>query len=233
MTLNSPSFAKRLVLRGVLAVALTLGLITPAALPGAVQVSYLGIQHGANNHAWAFHYDSTDPLAPQTGYDLFETLFGTPVPAGTYLDGFGGSYNYLVMGDADNGLGLIDFGFGLFIESITLDGVTIAMPTNYSQIWGYSVAGGLNGAVDGGMLPIPPPDGVWTSAQLGFSDRLISDGSFDGWSFGTGAPGFAPLADDPVFANATVVLVGSLIPEPGRAVLLGIALFGMVIRRRR
>ncbi len=58
-----------------------------------------------------------------------------------------------------------------------------------------------------------PSDESWTSPGFGFSDRLIEDGSWDGWVYGSSAP--------PV-----------LIPEPGTLLL---SLFGMgyLFHRRR
>lgn len=58
-----------------------------------------------------------------------------------------------------------------------------------------------------------PTDESWTSPGFGFSDRLIEDGSWDGWVYGSSAP---PL----------------MIPEPGTLLL---CLFGMgyLFHRRR
>lgn len=222
-------------------VVVAVALLAGSAASAAVQVSYLGIQHDGGPRTWAFVYDTTDPLAPTTGFDLFETLFGPALPSDafapdfTYTDGFGGTNPYVYMGDSQNGAGFIQYSFGMFLESVTLDGVTLAMDPGFVETWSYFVAGGQNGAGTGGLDV--PPDGSWTAAQVGFGDRLIGDNSFDGWllgEFGAGEPPFPPSLDDPSFAGAEVVLVGMLIPEPGRVVLLaaGLLIWLGVGRRR-
>jgi hypothetical protein len=102
-----------------------------------------------------------------------------------------------------------NFSFGRFYDAFTYGAQSRARPADFSQFWGYwTSTNGIN----------------WTGANEGATARLLSNGSWDGWSFGpNGGP--APVTPSAVSAAA---------PEPGT---LALALFGGaaigVIRRRR
>lgn len=69
--------------------------------------------------------------------------------------------------------------------------------------WGYYTSDGVSG---------------WGFASAGFTDRLLSDGQWDGWAFQPGFSGSAPSVQ---------------VPEPGAAVVLVLGMAGVLRRRRR
>lgn len=128
--------------------------------------------------------------------------------------------------------------------------------------WGYFASGGtyvntwadpvINGTYD---------PGIWTESKTGMTTRYLADGSFDAWSFGvmtdTGEDdefgfdiyAFAPPVDvTPTLGDFTGALYAETkisadglpytvyritsVPEPGRMLLMLVALGGMVLVRR-
>jgi hypothetical protein len=164
--------------------------------------------------AWGFRWDGT-----ATGEDLLtavinadERLYGKlsePGDFGRIVYGLGYDLN-------NNGFGLDDgtvFEDGLAI----VPGPTKALPTDpfdhYEEgffsrgFWGYYTADGP--AFD---------EDSWSFAPVGFSDRELVDGQWDGWSW---APDFAD--------SVPSLPVAAVVPAPGSILLL----LGVVGRRRR
>lgn len=71
--------------------------------------------------------------------------------------------------------------------------------------------------------------GTWTSSQVGISDRVLTDGAWDGFRFDDAFPGPAP--------GQPVAEVPAAVPEPSTVILLGASLLGLPIvgriRRQR
>lgn len=205
-------------------------------------VSYLLIQGpfgsgGATaTMEWTVNYASGSLT---TGQDLLNAVFGTPQSADSYVDASFSTYPYYKAGNATEGAGYIDFGSGSFLlESVTLQGVKVAQNPSYSPGWNYYVAGGA-GSGNGGAYA---SSGSWTYSNDGAPTRLLADGSFDGWVFGSTYPEdviaggqFSPtvgnFSNAGSFSSANTLSVGS-VPEPERFVT---ALFGLtllLLRRR-
>lgn len=89
-----------------------------------------------------------------------------------------------------------DFGFGLFIDAIAYDVHSDGGFGGGELFWHYWTK-------DSALDP-------WTFSQIGAVDRIVSDGAWEGWRYGPGAP----------------------IPEPGTALLLALGLAGLTRLRR-
>ncbi len=103
------------------------------------------------------------------------------------------------IGDLTFDFTVISYSFGDFLTGITLNDDADygeGSPPDYLDTWAYWTAEGTE---------------VWSSSMIGFSDRILVDGSRDAWVFGTGA------------APATI-------PAPAT---IGLALFVRGDRRRR
>ena len=155
----------------------------------------------------------------------------TPGAANTVTNGFDLLSNALTSDE----LQYTAYSFGNFVNGFTLSGSAVANSfddnTNSGLEWNYYTAG--------------PTDGQWTySANAGPSSSPVSDGSFDGWVYGTlvydsnynvttvasiDGSDNAPTSAD--FSGATIVSV----PEPSSVglVLLGAAGAVAVSRRKR
>jgi hypothetical protein len=95
-------------------------------------------------------------------------------------------------------LTLVDFGvFGIFIDGIHYDGHSDTGFTGGEGYWHYWTK--------------EAESDPWAYASVGAADRLMLDGGWDGWVYGTAAP--------PV-------------PEPGTALLVGLGLVGLAGWRR-
>ena len=95
-------------------------------------------------------------------------------------------------------LSILDFGFGLFIDAIAYDGHANGGYGGDELYWHYWTK-------DAELDP-------WISSPIGAVDRLVVDGAWDGWVYGTA---LAPV------------------PEPGTALLVGLGLAGIAGFRRR
>ena len=67
-----------------------------------------------------------------------------------------------------------DFGWGTFLDGISLDGNSNSGFGGGDDWWQYWVRDSA--------------DESWTSATFGFTDRELEDGSWDGWVYGSSAP---------------------------------------------
>lgn len=85
--------------------------------------------------------------------------------------------------------------------------------TGFGDFWEYFTGTGN-----------PYSGGSWVSSGLGMSDRMLTNGDWDGWRH----PGF--IGSVPAMANAAGA---AAIPEPGSTALLAAMMCGMVARRRR
>jgi hypothetical protein len=207
------------------------GLATPSSsaayVPGAPDL-----------RLFAITYDPFAPGAPTTTYDLLVAIFGTASPTGN-PGAFGTSSPEFLLGPASGQrlLGGIHPTFGLFVEDVFLERDPSSPGT---------LIGGINDDIT--FDPtwqnyVGNPDGSWSLASLGVSQRPISDGSFDAFIFGTydgfglrfpgeDTSGTALLASPSAFANA-VQLSLFAIPEPSRTALLFVAAIALAARRSR
>lgn len=213
--------------------ALTLNYVFCGMASGAV--SYLLVQgpFGAGDavetYKWKVNYD---PGQLVTGQDLLNVVFGIPADSGTnYTDGFGGTNPYFVSSNGSQlGAGYINFSFGPFLESFTIKGKKVAQSIFYSPSWSYYNGGGVY------------PNENWFASDTGTGSRNLTNGSFDGFVFGTdsGDPNYVPPAivgteNSPQvtnFLSATLIDISGA-PEPGRTFLLLIGAGSLVMRRRR
>jgi len=157
--------------------------------------------------AWGFHWDGI-----ATGQDMFLAIAG--IIQGD-LSGTGA--------DPHLALTITSFSFGDAVTGIAYTGAGFSHDSagfESGGYWEYYCSGGTfdtppDGAPNAyaGSLFYPGSNGTpdWVSSFTGFGDRILSDGSWDGWSF---APGFVsePL-DQPVAA----------VPEPSTVCLLVLA----------
>lgn len=95
-------------------------------------------------------------------------------------------------------LSLLDYGFGLFVDGIGYDGHADAGYGGGEDFWHYWTR--------------ESADQAWLSSQVGAADRLLADGAWDGWVYGTAT---APL------------------PEPGTGALVAWGLLAVARRPRR
>jgi hypothetical protein len=171
-----------------------------------------------------------------SGRDLLSAVFGQPVLIGTYTDTYGTFPEY----QAGNASQAVDYyyysspTFSAFSPiSFTLNGTTILQDPSTSPGWNSYVAGGSGayGPNDDGD-GTPYSDGTWTFANDGIDSRTVSDGSYDGWVFGstiwnsaatiddsTGAT--APTSSEFAQTNSTSVLTVVSVPEPATPALFG------------
>jgi hypothetical protein len=89
-------------------------------------------------------------------------------------------------------LTILDFGFGLFIDGISYDGHSDSGFGGAELYWHYWTK-------DAEIDP-------WVFSQIGAVDRIMGDGAWDGWVYGT---------------------AGAPIPEPSTGLLVGLGLIGL------
>ena len=91
-------------------------------------------------------------------------------------------------------LTILDFGFGLFIDAISYAGHSDSGFGGGELYWHYWTKNAEGEA--------------WTFSEIGAIDRIVSDGAWEGWRYGAGAP----------------------IPEPSTSLLIG---FGLLLLCRQ
>ncbi len=211
----------------------------PMSGKGATFISYLLVQGpfgpslALETQKWEVIYDEGTLT---TGQDLLNAVFGTPALSSTYL-----GFDYLTSGNATQGAGYIDFNPGLFVESFTLHGTKIAQETDFDPSWIYWSAGGS----DGGFVNYSSVS--WAYANSGPGSRLLANGSFDAFNFGTADfsatyldPGtttpisFGTTLNAPLTGSFTGAQVINLsVPEPGRLILSCLGGMALFWQRRR
>ncbi len=133
----------------------------------------------------------------------FAATGGQSYSFGFQWDGTATGYD---MVQAVAGAGALDFaattfpGFGTYIDNFLYG----SEAGNVSYYWQY-----FTGTPTGGTV-------AWTSSMIGMSDRILSDGSIDGWYNGFN-PGASPRAPEPataLFLAAGVLLSRKAIRRP-------------------
>ena len=185
---------------------------------------------GLSPLAWGYRWDGT-----ATGEDLltaivaadpnFYTSLNNTFGPGLFVSGFG--YDR----DAD-GFSVMDGSRDTLFDA---DGIYIGIPSNdatstdpddsyaetntapgatgFGDFWEYFVGSGN-----------PYNGGSWVSSNEGISDRMLTNGDWDGFRH----PGF--IRTEPAMANAAGA---AAVPEPGSSALLTLIACGWMFRRRR
>lgn len=146
-----------------------------------------------------------------TGYDMIRAIAGN----------IGTNLNPAVPDEGgDVALTLLtkEFPFGLVVDTLRYEfgPVTLAeggFDPNTSGYWAYYIADGIT------KLP-----GIWESSNVGMTDRILANNSWDAWTWAENFDATVPVA--PIAA----------IPEPGITVLFlagGLLIVLVAIRRRR
>lgn len=175
----------------------------------------------------------------QTGQDLLDAVFGSPSLSGTYMDGFGFTYQNWVAGNGVKGADYIDFNNSSFsapfVVSFTLNSTSVAQTADYNTGWIYYLAGGGSNLGNG-----YDNDGAWTFGQDGTLSRSLVNGSFDAFVYGATSFGdpvtFVDGANNaPTAPNFVGVTVINVVPEPASAALMVFCGGGMLalLKRRR
>jgi hypothetical protein len=132
-------------------------------------------------------------FGPQS-YD-FQVHYNTPISGEQAIQ--------LLAADTDLQYTVKTYSFGDLLTGLSYGGYDLSgTGSNGTGYWEYYLSS------DGGA--------DWTSSTQGFSARMLSDGSYDGWSFSTAVSG-PPIAP-------------TAVPEPGGIALL--AMGGVMLRRR-
>jgi hypothetical protein len=131
-------------------------------------------------------------------------------------------------------LGIHDFGWGQAVNSITFNdtGVSRTRSDWATGFWEYFNVGGTfdtppngepNTFLGTSSYPGTIPNSNWVSSWSGFDSRILSNGSWDGWSF---APGFTSLA---LMQPHDADLHSSAVPEPRQIAASILTLAGLMI----
>jgi hypothetical protein len=100
--------------------------------------------------------------------------------------------------DAQTGLDVVfqDFGWGMFVDGFSYDGHSNIGYAGDENWWHYWIANdGQN----------------WTSPFFGAGDRVLADGNWDGWVYGTAS---APAVPEPV--SLLLLAIGGAVMARGR-----------------
>jgi hypothetical protein len=175
--------------------------------------------------AWGYRWNGS-----ATGIDMLQAIAGSWQVADSNDPGV-----ILSSGSGNDGrltLGIQDFGWGKAVNSITFNdsGVTRTRSDWASGFWEYFNVGGTfltppsgdpNTFLGTSSYPGAVTGSDWVSSWSGFDSRILSNGSWDGWSF---APGFATV---PLAQPYDVDSYSSAVPEPNQiaATLLTLAGF--------
>lgn len=158
-------------------------------------VSYLVIDESdlySTPLVFAYHYDY-DTNNPLTGYSLL-----TNVAAGSALSV---SSTYYTNGGLGNNLDSLTFNSGNTIASAQA-------PDDSGTYWSYFLSGGLDGDIE------PELVGQWNYANYGIDSRIVTPGSWDGWTLASYSSDFTTYSFPP---SVTV-------PEPNTMLLFLLSL---------
>jgi hypothetical protein len=145
-----------------------------------------------------------------------------------------GAALFLALDSADSSLSMTHGGTAtsnFFVVDASYAGYT--EPTGNETgtfYWNYFVSGGLQQDVDPDTFqPIPnqftaAPDGVWTGASVGGSNRIVEPGSWDAWVFGEYDENFNYVGAQPGV---------SPVPEPASLPLLALGGLALALTLRR
>lgn len=213
-----------------------LGVVAVCGTAGSASVSFddlrFWVGEGANEAALVIDWNGPDGAEPVSlawgfrwdGVASGQDMLAAVINADARLFGRFASFGF---GDAIVGLGYdldgdgfgvsdgTDFGPGGLVFAGTSDGVTASDGDDYyaegwtTGFWSYSVGDGD-----------PFGGGLWEGAAVGFGDRVLSDGDWDGYRF---APGF--IGEDPRLPTPAV-------PAPAAGMVLMGAMMHAGRRRR-
>ncbi len=181
--------------------------------------------------AWGYRWDG----AP-TGYDLLTSVAGTTIirepDGGAVIDTLTGA-------DPSLEITIWRYGWGDSVYSMVYSpGATQRTQSDWSSgYWEYSLFGGnidyytwngsgYDGPFNYNVTGSPLYSSVsnsWWSSQIGASDRLLVNGSWDAWSFAAG------------FSSVPVVqpVAAAVVPEPPISALLALSVFAAFVFFRR
>jgi hypothetical protein len=183
--------------------------------------------------AWGYRWNGA-----ASGYDMLTAIAGSwqvvdsADPSIQYLSGSGSDPRFT--------LDIYDFGWGFATYSISFNefGVTRTRSDWGSGYWEYfNVGGTFDTPPDGDpntflgtdSYPGTVPNSNWISSWSGFDSRMLSDGSWDGWSF---APGFASQA---IVQPYDADNYSAAVPEPSQiaaTILTLLAMAGFWIKKQ-
>jgi hypothetical protein len=167
--------------------------------------------------AWGFHWDGI-----ATGEQMFKAIAGATLGDVTATGA-----------DSRLSIYITSYSFGNAIDRIVYDGDGYDHDSAgflSGGYWEYYCMGGTfdtppdgNPNLYAGSSSYPGTGGSpdWISSWTGFSDRELSDGSWDGWSFA------------PDFVSQSIVAPVAAVPEPGILTLISIAGVLVISFRRR
>lgn len=164
---------------------------------------------------WGYRWNGS-----ATGYDMLTAIAGETKIYDAYDSSILPSTTY----GADNRVSLdfLDYGWGTALYAVNFDtGATLRTQSDWSSgYWEYFNAGGTSNSY--------PLDSDWVSADSGSDTRVLSDGSWDAWSF-------AAASSVPIVQGYAAGADSSAVPEPGQIASSILLIMGIVIylwRRR-